>query len=497
MDTQINTGSDLGAINGAYSDAYKSADRLDKQTEEGIKKMDSEAVPKPPTLSESPKPENYNRSSMEAFGSAASFLAMFGSLMTKHPLTTALNSGAAVMNAYHAQDATSFKEAMDKWKIDNENAFKMADYNQQLYKDVLGKDEAELKARAVSAKDNVMIHMADAKMAQQLYKDREKNLNKMQKEQWVVDAATSDYDQAIKDGKSEKEANQIFMTSYGKYNATLSGKLAKDDQGLGVDWEKMKPNDPVPGTGLTAGAIQIYGDAIKNGANPSQIGLGYGMNPVKKAVDNYIAYKYPDFDMAKSEREYLGAQTEEKITAKNASNINIAVNNLDNSLPLLMEQVQAVNPGQFKSFNQFQNYLSENTGDPKIVKLRQTVNDTLADFSMLLARGGQVTDQVRNSANETLNAAWASGQFKGAVEIMYRTGQNQKAAAKQSLQEAGGAGAGRNEKVENLFNDGGSKDYPLTMPSDMKDLEQDKYYTGPDGNTGKYVGIKNGHYQFE
>lgn len=485
---QINSGTDPATTaSSVYGDAYKAADKFDKQTEAGIKKMDSETLPKPPTLADAPKPES--RSSMEAFGSAAGFLATFGSLMTRRPLTNALNSGAAVMNAYHAQDAKAFKDAMDKFKVDNDNAWKMADYNQQLYKDIIGKDEAELRARAVSAKDQVMLHMADAKMSEQLYKDREKNSEKMQKQQWIVEAAMNDYEEAKKAGKSEAEANKVFMESYGKYNATLAGKMAKDDQGVSVDWGKVQPKDPIPGTGLTAGAIKIYGDAIVQGAKPSQLGLGYGMNPVKKAVDNYVAQNHPDFNMAKAETQYAGQQTAERISAKNYENMKIAGGNLDKSIPTLLESAQKVNLSKFKDINSFLNYAKEHTGDPNIVSLATKLAATRADYSLVLARGGNLTDTSRNHADEVLNLAFSQGQMQAATDAMMIETKNNMSSATEALQDV--PNMGRNSSAK----DGGNKDSPLPTPKDNK-YEKDKYYDlSSQGDYGVHKYLGNGQFE--
>lgn len=484
---QVNTGTSLSDVTSSiYKPAMDSANKFDKDTDEGIKKMESEKVPTPPTLSESPKPENYKSDPMEAFGSPVVWLSTFGSLLTKQPLETALNSGAAVFKARTQSGAQDFKQATEKWKNDTENAWKMANYQQDLYKDVLNKDEAELRSRAVSAKDNVMIHMADAKMQMQLQKDRDRNTAKLQKNLESQNYAAEKMKEAADAGKNPQEQREAYFTALGDVKAMESGK-GNASGAVGVDWGNAKNTDPVPGTGLTVGAIKIYGDAIKDGVKPSQLGLGYGMNPVKKAVDNYVSEKYPDFKMAESELGYLGSQTEEKLTAKNEANVNVASNNLDNSLPLLMEQVKAVNPGQFKSWNEFKNYLDENTSDPKIVKLNQAVEDTLSDYGMLLARGGQVTDKVRGSADKILNSAWASGQFDGAVEVIERTSANQKKSAQESKKESEGGEADKQAT-------GYSSASPLPKPKDNK-YQKDKFYdlSGEGHGTHKYLG--NGEFE--
>lgn len=118
-----------------------------------VKKIEDVKYPDPPKEMESPKPENYSHSPMEMFGSGAMWLATFGSLLTKRPLTNALNSATGVMKAYQAKDDEAFQKAMEKWKLDTQNAKQMVDYQKELYKDMTSKTIDEQKILASAYKD--------------------------------------------------------------------------------------------------------------------------------------------------------------------------------------------------------------------------------------------------------------------------------------------------------------------------------------------------------
>src|ERR1700728_38488 len=79
-------------------------ERTNQEVEGLAKEAGNVKLPEPPKLTAAPDAKDFNRSPMEAFGSAAMVLASLGSLMTKHPMQSALNSGAGVLNAYHQQD---------------------------------------------------------------------------------------------------------------------------------------------------------------------------------------------------------------------------------------------------------------------------------------------------------------------------------------------------------------------------------------------------------
>lgn len=409
MDQTINTGTDLSAVSsGVYGDAWKSAEKFDKQTDEGVKKMENEALPKVPPLSEPPKPQDYNRSSIDAFGSAAGFLAMFGSLLTKAPLTNALNSGAAVMNAYHAQDAASFKQAMDKWKIDNENAWKMANFNQELYKDVIGRDEAELKARAVSAKDNVMIHMADAKMAEQLYRDREKNIEKFQKGKKENDKlheiAQSGYDEVISKGGTEEEANREYLKRYGEEKNAMAGKdnpsgLPKDDKGLKFRIGLAATGDPTAFQNISRGKS---GDSIRN-AIWDGLAAQPDMTP-EKLASLHLKYK-----SLTSEEGALGTQT---------AKLSTAGEEFDRMADLAEAASDRVDREKYPTLNKAIEAFDAGTGDTGIVSLVTNARGAVNTWARAINPNGVATVEATAAGTHLLDVAYSKGQFSEALKQM-------------------------------------------------------------------------------
>lgn len=427
----VPSGTQLGDVaSGLYGPAYKEAEKIDRQTDEGIKKIESEKAPTPPKMAEAPKPENYQTDPMQEFGSAAMFLSVFGSLLTKQPLTNALKSGAAVMQARNQGDANAFKQAMDKWKVDTGNAWKMANWQQDVYKAAIAKDEAELKARAVSFKDEVMLHMADAKMAQQAIRDREKALKKAQgPAEHVQEAAQTAYDKAIADGKSEEVANVKYMEAYGNALKTTKGQGDKDK------------------VTITPGAVDTYANAVHGGVKLSAFGLGYGTNANKTAVMNRVAEKYPNFDMAQAEASYGGVAQESRTVGAAAGRIKLAANSLDNAIPLARSAADKVDLSQFPSLNALENKVRSGTGDPNIIALNTAIQTVISDYSSLIARNGQQTEGTRIAAREMVNSNMVSGQ----LDAFFEQVEKEKTAQLNAVKETEGKGlAGKPPDAKHL-----------------------------------------------
>lgn len=123
--------------------------------------------PPAPFMSPPPTPPSFNPA--HAWGSTAMVLAMVGSMLTRHPLTAALNAGSQVMKAYHDQNQEAADQAFSVWQAQNANALNLAKYELDVYsatvKNNQGDDKAltaALLADATATKNSGMIAANDA-----------------------------------------------------------------------------------------------------------------------------------------------------------------------------------------------------------------------------------------------------------------------------------------------------------------------------------------------
>lgn len=131
-----------------------------------------------PELHALPKmPEPEMRDPVEAFGSTASMLGILGSMLTRRPLTNALNAAAGTMNAYRANDIQGAKLQYDTWKANMENAKTLHDWEMDLYKGALDKLStnsklamSELEALAHATKNENLIALLQTRNQGQIYK---------------------------------------------------------------------------------------------------------------------------------------------------------------------------------------------------------------------------------------------------------------------------------------------------------------------------------------
>lgn len=89
----------------------------------------------PPPWDADKERDSRMRGPYEEFGSIATVFAMFASLATRTPLTSALNAGASAMNAMHQSDEKAYDQAYQAYKDNAERALKQFNVERQVFDD--------------------------------------------------------------------------------------------------------------------------------------------------------------------------------------------------------------------------------------------------------------------------------------------------------------------------------------------------------------------------
>lgn len=153
-------GPQLKGIEDRASAAESTIDqRVDAATKSYNETMSS-LKPTPPPTAKTPDPK-------QAWASAAMMMAGLAPLLTRTPLSTAMNAASKVLDAYRQGDQEAANAAFQTWKISNENATKMAAMVQDAYKNILGQadrqteeisEDATRQERAVVAEATAYAH---------------------------------------------------------------------------------------------------------------------------------------------------------------------------------------------------------------------------------------------------------------------------------------------------------------------------------------------------
>lgn len=131
-------------LQGIESRASAGQSKIDQRIDEATKSYNETMKGLQPT----PPPTPKQTDPKQAWASAAMALAGLAPLLTRTPLTTAMNAASKVLDAYRAGDQAAANAAFQTWKIANDNAAKIATMTQDAYKNILG--EADRRSREIS-----------------------------------------------------------------------------------------------------------------------------------------------------------------------------------------------------------------------------------------------------------------------------------------------------------------------------------------------------------
>lgn len=394
--------SDIISKSSKGSDTTSSIKKASSDYAEKIKvpeKNLKELMENPPKLAEMPKaPTMQNTDPWQTFGSPAMWLATFGSLFTRAPLTSALNAGAGVMKAQAAKDEAAYKKASDEFKFNMEQYWKLADYEKDVRKSALAenKEYANMLHTAFGDQTEGMIRETQGETAALKNQDARQNMD-------LKTRALKPYfdwqEKSQKDGTWNMEEDQK------RFRDALTTKAMAE--GKGITSSSANP--------LTPAAVDEGADYLeKTGKMPATARSG----DIQKAILNRHAEKFPKSDMAKNAVDYVGDVAEARTVGTAAGRITLAANSLENAIPLAKNAMKDIDLSRFTSINQFENYAREHSGDPKISALNTALQTVMSDYSSLIARNGQTTEGTRAAARELINKNMAKGQLDAVFDQM-------------------------------------------------------------------------------
>lgn len=386
--------------------------------EESQKELANLPKLKPPELTKPPNPADFQTDPMQKLGSAGSMIAALGSLLTRKHLTNAFNNMAEVNKSIDAGDASKFKSAYDEWKINNENTMKVADWNQKNLEDL----SRRLKEREAGAEEEARLYavatenpsLANAVKTGQIQKYIDDH------KAWTMDYNDAqstvklkhDFIQAGLDEAEAKKGAPLTQPEVADISVARKKEFdakpapAKTTQSTtGTDWDSLKPESIVPNTGLTLRALDQKVETLKNGGSYTDAGVPMrtNNNPLKDAVDDRLAVKYPDYNRVEAEIGLAGDKAEARKEGIIAGSLKTASNLLDQSIPLLREASKNIDQSNWTDLNSFENYFKTHQNDPNLVKFRVALQTTMNDYTALGVRNGQTSDHARTSTEKLVN----------------------------------------------------------------------------------------------
>lgn len=397
--------------------------RKERDTAEGER-------PKLPELAPEPKPEPQDP--MQGYVSAIGLLGAIGSMFTRRPMTNTMNAAAAVINATKAGSDAEAEKKYKAWKEQNDNAFKLLDYQNKIYDSILKNKTssveervAEMQAHASMFKDDYMMQLAKDGHIEAMQEHQEKMIEAVAKGQEAtvkVEEAQEKqgiYKDWLKENPNAKASEKADMLSRIMNPAVEAASIRAQTVGGQPTWSPK--------------AIEAAAKAVANGLPLAKVAPGLSAkNPNRDAIMNRAAELNPDLDLSAAEVGFDARVSEARRVGTSTGLVDVSSRLLDETLPLARTAVAQVDLSKFTDYNSLHNYALRHTSDKDLAAADAALQGVASDYAQLLVRNGQSTDAARSKSDSLSNMQMGPE----ALEAVFSQIEKESAAARTGTEKA-------------------------------------------------------------
>jgi hypothetical protein len=383
----------IGELEGKFEETEGKLDAINKET--GALQPPKYDLPK----FEPPKKTD----PVAAWASPAMALAAIGSLLTRTPMTTALNAAAGVMKAFKENDREAEDTAFQQWKQSTELANKQQTFQLEAYKAALAKastDEkgalAQFTAYAHAFGDETAALAAQTRGlqgAEHVTIDYQRMMN----------AAMEKMPQIL-EGKALHDAvrDPAFQA---KLKAAKTPEEKADIMAKMV--EKVAPDMAQSGGIISDERLRSMAEQYVAGDHTVTQGMGYGKSgqATRARLQNMIGTVMTEqgmsgSDAAAAKAEFAGMMAAERTLGTVTARIGLGAAELQKLEPQVEKASEELKRSNYPSLNAAIQAGERATGDPKLKSLAVRLQGLKSAFSQVLTRGGATTDAARAATDE-------------------------------------------------------------------------------------------------
>lgn len=364
----------------------------------------------PPKFDMPKAPEPKQTDAMQVWGSAAMTLAAVGSLLTRQPLTTAMNAAASVMKAAKANDMEEAKQQFEVWKANSELAIKQQNFQMEAYKAALSKAStdsrtaiAEFTAYAHAFGDNTAVEVAKQRhvdAVERLLADRDKQFERMQEKmpdiikakEFTVAFKSPEFQKKLSEAKSPEEKMGLI--------AGLTSGMSQED----MDFSSQQ---------RLAGDTTAYQNQGRGKDGAARL-AAMQANTARLARQQGLT----GADLASRDAAFQGIKAGFRTVDITAARIGLGVAELQKLEPQVRQASEALKRSGYPTLNAWLQAAQREGGSPELKGLAVRLQGLKSAFSQVLTRGGVPTDSARATTDELFSTKDPNGVMEAALSAM-------------------------------------------------------------------------------
>jgi hypothetical protein len=408
----------------------------------------------PPAPYFPPPPANKPFDPIHAWGSTAMIIAAIGSAFTRQPITTALNAGAKVLNAYKQKNQAAANNDFAVWKAETANALNLQKYQMDQYNKVLNQKNISIRDK-ISQVQAVSAAFKDAPVIAALQSGGLPAVIALQKKRGQASAMLADHsfdvetshiasqsaDKPDDSGYSKNQWMQIVQNDMSegavkfKFAGGKLGDLQKEEYNkayLQMQAASAMGGGAVSamGGGLTKKSIDTLGIAFARGVPLSQLtaGLGGKSSEVRSEIENSgINYL---ISQGKNPISFIETQADYKANQETLNQITKSANSaaayektaLDNMNTAESLMPQGIPTNISPVLNQLAAYGEVKTGSPQTLAYGAALATALTEYAKVMAGGtgsaAASSDSARQEASSLISQFGTTAQANAVFSVM-------------------------------------------------------------------------------
>lgn len=386
------------ATNKNLQNTLKQEDTAMQPALQKFKETSAQPMPQPPTpkqASPAPAAAQFSQDAQGWVSALAALSALVGARGRQRG-TGALKAFAGGLKGLQAGNQQAFDNSYKEWKANTDTMMKENEEELGKYKSILENRE-----------------LSETEAQQQMKMIGMEYSNKVMADTHTADQAFAVYDSIVKAQASVNAANAKIEA---KAQEQLKLQKEKDDRQDAVlqHFSSLKPNDIVPGYGITKSAIMDKVAGLQAGLNYPDVGISMRgtNNPLKDLVDSIKGETDAGGSRAEEKLGYLGRQTEAKAISARSAPAKIAVKEMDHLAAPMVAAIKKLDPTEYPDLNSLRNAAEKKTGDANVVRANLAVQEFKTAFTNLMIRNGVPTDAARGKADALMDTNFSLNQIE-------------------------------------------------------------------------------------
>ena len=428
-------------------------------------------------LKDAPKPEDYQKGSME-FASAMALMGAVAGRFTRAGGTAALNAFSGALKGWHEGNMEAYGNAQKEWEANTKATLANNQMEIEKYREVI--ENKRLNIDQMSAALTLAAQPFQNKLMFDYAQEKNINgaLNLYDKMVGIQDKAESAFQKMMGFSEYDKSALKSSIDWYNAHPDQLNQLPDTKFQQLRMAGDRfgVKLNDPTqtlaggsgqtmaplaPGQvppGMTQSQFDIAADLYRRTGQLPQLGFGQNLNQIKQAISNHAIEREQSqvpLDsaaerLAAGRANYQGDISGARSVGIYGANITAQSNLAKNAIPSALKASEGLPRGSFVPVNQAIQLAKQKTSDPAVRDFA-VKNLQLAElWAKAMNPRGIMRESDRQLALDQLSIAQSPESYRVAVKALWDNVEREKEAISETRREMGGGG---NSGISNPFSD--------------------------------------------